>query len=321
MGGGTSNSIIATLNKSNDYVIKTIGHEDSGLTTNDVDYLYNSTNNDLGAIINTIIQENDQSYYIRIILFYGSYECSSMININNTSSFELIGIGDVEIDAQTSNALLDIYNNQKVTFSNIKINYNKTPSNSVLISIGSQSLFSFINSTIDIYCGSGSSFSLLNMSGNGTCNLNNSSFIFNGDSNSLNFLNNNSVSDINNVNIENCNFSGSSGGGFWFGFTSQYNISIKNSNFNMQATSGPGTIFNTWNSLILINNDFTYDVASDEGDNYHSYLATIPATHNKCIILNNIMRKSTKAGTLLTSESESNLKDSDVYDFNIIATP
>lgn len=87
----------------------------------------------------------------------------------------------------------------------------------------------------------------------------------------------------------------------------------------MQATSGSGTIFNTWNSLILINNDFTYDVASDERDNYHSYLATIPVTHDKCIILNNIMRKSTKAGTLLTSKSESNLKDSDVYDFNIIA--
>ena len=121
--------------------------------------------------------------------------------------------------------------------------------------------------------------------------------------------------------LNNRNFSTNNPYGFLWNFMSIDNIDIRNSKFNCQCSSSNGTIFPLWNSLILINNDFTYDLAYDENNSdYRSYLATISSTHDKCIILNNIMRKSTKAGTLLTSESKSNLKDSDVYDFNIIAT-
>lgn len=97
MGGGTSNSIIATLNKCNDYIIKTIGHEDSGLTTNDVDYLYNSTNNNLSDIIENILTNNINNTNNVIILLYPGIYTSTQTNINPQSStkiFTLIGIGN-----------------------------------------------------------------------------------------------------------------------------------------------------------------------------------------------------------------------------------
>ena len=322
-GGGNSSSILKTLDKCDDYVVKTIGHGLSGLTAEDVDYLVGGDSNysDLGTLIEDIMQSINNSNVNLILIIYpgGTYYVDNGITLTtDIGNLYLYGLDvDKTIITYNANDPLFTFSDNKVSINNISITSNHNTTSNF---IQHTSSIEFNNCKINLY--NEEDFDFFHFPGSITRNtFSDCEVTLRGSMNTINLLSSTSNLYDNFVTIYNCKFSGSSANGFMWNFNSNSRVDIRNTDVNMQCSSGAGTIFPTWSSLVIINNDFTYDYAYDEnGTDVHSYLATIPASHDYCTILNNIHRKSTKTGTILSPGSEDNLINSDVYDFNIIAT-
>lgn len=328
--GGSSSSIIKILDKMNNCVVKTIGSSVLGLTTNDVDYSLGVSDN-LGATINSIITENSASTItdLIILLYPGEYTTSTQIALSPNSStkrFYLIGVGNKEQIIINSNSSGFSNNNWKSFYSNFTLKNVYTNSSSVInIKLFNASYDCTLEDiSIDITNWTNRPYILNPNIADITFTLKNVNYYSGGSSNSNVpvSLVDSTISTAAKYILYNCNFYDSCQMGFNWGFTGEDYVDIRNSVFTLHCSSSHGTVFSNWSTLILINNDIRDSAAYDEdGSTTHSYLATISTSHDKCIILNNIYRKMQKAGMILSSISEANLKDSDVYDFNIIATP
>ena len=319
-----------------DYAVVTIGNSvsaltsnDSGLTSNDVDYLV-SPETDVGSIISTAISNNLERNRSRtlIVLFYpGNYTLSSSITWETTylpNNICLYGVGQYSSDVTFSMAtslsmFLNISASEFIYIKNITVDI-KSDSNITSKLFPVTDILDMQNVNIsgtykhDLYLfdilSAGTKINLTNVKLNVESNEDLSTpacylllhDTMNGDGTTLN--------------MKECVFEDSSSRGFQWLITTD-NIDIRNCKFNLQCSEGSGTIFNDYKTLTLINNDFLDDNAAQETAG-PCYLLTVPATHNRLVILNNIMRKDSKSGTLLSATSENNLKDYDIYDFNVI---
>ena len=329
-GGGTNSSILSTLNKLTDYAVVSIGNSSSGLTANDVDYLI-SSQEDIGNIISTAITNNierNRSRDVIILIYPGMYTMNSSITYETTdfsNGIYLYGIGThysnvaISLSASLSSFLnIDFLDNIYIRSMQINVQ----PDYSIVSKIFSVTNILDIKDVeiTGVYQGelylfdivkSGTKIKLDNV------NINVYSEESYGTPATYLLLHNTMNGDGTSLTVNNCNFEDSSSSGFQWMINSNDNIDIRNSKFNLQTRETSGTIFTAYNSLTLINNDFLDNHAVQQTSD-ECYLLTVSSSHDRLVILNNIMRKDYKAGTLMSTTSENNLKDSDIYDFNII---